>query len=747
MVIDGYCLLQSGTKQNLNGIVWTGDQYVCVGDSGTVLKSHDGQTWVRVSFPTSDDLKSIIKLDTMMLIRSGNAGSYFLTNNLLQNFEAKTNVLFLDDSLTFYDQSIFFIDTFRVSPYLVSSGIARFSPQVSQSPVNIVWTPANEENSYNNYRLWSMTSSPTRIVACGEYGVVESDGSSRLVPFVISSVDGIEWDTTLIPSLLNIRKVIWTGEQFIACGGWGMAFSEDGIQWQPFTFYTDINTQRCLYGYGKILNLDSYAVWSINGASVLDTLRKAKISWYQNEIFTVSSAAISLSAAVTVGNSGNIATFSNAENVWTKCTTSITSNLNDICSNGNMFVTVGDQGCIAVSPDGKSWEHSVLLYKDTTLSSFGDFDIGLQGNITIASACTSKKSVVIEPGTTLKMAPGAHMVLNYLVGKATKNNQIRFKALVPEQPWGGISIRSGTLEYCIISGGTGKAFESYFYTRGGLLFTIDNVSFSHLSIITSDQQNFPTFYACDGEFTAHAVNVKGKAIIGANSGSSYTFYNSLFQDETSIYVSSIQNDAQSRGYFNNCTFGRDCSMSASSQATEAVRLVATNCAFVDTVIQGDHQYVGFDNCMYGDSLFVDADARNFNLRPGSVAIDKGIIKNIIHTEDFAGNPRVYGQAIDIGAIEYNPDAAKVSLRESVRAAVTIMVHGRMLKLSLSASNRHHASVFITDCSGRLLWKCHIPSSKVRSGNISFALPRLNPGIVLIRVYHGNVNQCRRVLLL
>lgn len=744
MVVDGYSVWQRDTKHNLNGIIWTGDQYICVGDSGTILKSNDGYAWTQVSFPASDNLKSIVKLDTMLLIRSGNPGSCFLTNNLLQTFEAKNNVIFEDGSITLFDNSIFFIDTLRVSQYEIIGKIVKISPQVNQSPVNVVWTPANEENSYNNYRLSSITSSPDRIIACGTYGVINSDGSGTLVPFVISSANGIDWDTVEIPALLNIHKVIWTGEQFIGCGAWGLSFSKDGVQWQSSIFNTGINTQRCLYGYEKVINSDSYTVLTVNGTSVPDTLPVGMPGW--NQKFKVNSSAISSSAVVSVGDSANIATFSNIKKGWDRCTTSITSNLNAICSNGNMFVAVGDHGCIAVSQDGKLWDHSVLLYKDTTLSSFADFDIGLQGNINITSACTSSRCVVIEPGTTLKMAPGTHIVFNYLEGKGLKNNPIQFQASDPEQPWGGLSIRSGTLEYCNISGGIGKTFDDFIGSYGGLLFIYENVSFSHLYIITEDEQYYPVFHAYDGTFTAQAVNVKGKARIRASTGSSYTFYNSLFQDETDISVSSIQNNFPSYGYFNNCTFGRGCSMSASSDATEAVRLIATNCAFVSDVT-GNHQYVGFYNCMYGDSLFADAAAGNFNLRAGTVAIDKGINEKIIYTTDLTGNPRIYGNAVDIGAIEYNPEVSKIASRESVKSTVSIMVHGRVLKLSLPPSNRHNCSVFINDYSGRLLWKCHIPSTQARSGNISVALPRLSKRIVLIRVNYDNENQFRKVLLL
>lgn len=90
------------TKNNLNEVIWNDDQFVCVGDSGTVLKSTDGRTWERVSFPAADDLKSIEKVDTMLMIRSTHEGTYFLTDHSLQNFEAVTNPVYPADCYTYF---------------------------------------------------------------------------------------------------------------------------------------------------------------------------------------------------------------------------------------------------------------------------------------------------------------------------------------------------------------------------------------------------------------------------------------------------------------------------------------------------------------------------------------------------------------------------------------------------------------------------------------------------------------------
>ena len=55
------------------------------------------------------------------------------------------------------------------------------------------------------------------------------------------------------------------------------------------------------------------------------------------------------------------------------------------------------------------------------------------------------------------------------------------------------------------------------------------------------------------------------------------------------------------------------------------------------------------NSIVADPLFVDPDNGNFNLIPGSLAIDAGV--DIGLTQDFEGNPIPLGSAPDIGAYE------------------------------------------------------------------------------------------------
>lgn len=56
--------------------------------------------------------------------------------------------------------------------------------------------------------------------------------------------------------------------------------------------------------------------------------------------------------------------------------------------------------------------------------------------------------------------------------------------------------------------------------------------------------------------------------------------------------------------------------------------------------------------LYGDPAFLDAAARLFQLKAGSMAIDRGAAAG--STVDLNGNPRIYGAAIDLGAYEWRP---------------------------------------------------------------------------------------------
>ena len=69
--------------------------------------------------------------------------------------------------------------------------------------------------------------------------------------------------------------------------------------------------------------------------------------------------------------------------------------------------------------------------------------------------------------------------------------------------------------------------------------------------------------------------------------------------------------------------------------------------------------------VFEEGKLVNADALDLSLLEGSPAIDAGSNDAAEAETDLAGNPRIAGAAVDLGAYEYqgNPDAAE-SARES-----------------------------------------------------------------------------------
>ncbi len=73
---------------------------------------------------------------------------------------------------------------------------------------------------------------------------------------------------------------------------------------------------------------------------------------------------------------------------------------------------------------------------------------------------------------------------------------------------------------------------------------------------------------------------------------------------------------------------------------------------IDTNIQvGSVSDVGL-NPIYLDPMFVDASKRNFHLKVGSPALDKGITEYFIPETDYDGHARSQGSGTDLGAFEY-----------------------------------------------------------------------------------------------
>ena len=237
----------SGTTNPLHGVTWSGTQFVAVGDSGTILTSPDGITWT-----------------------SHTAGTYPL-----------------------------FGVTWSGSQFVAIG----FYSNIYTSPDGIAWTLRNTGINGNVLSgdvltsvAWSATK--TLFVAVGRGGAL------------ITSPDGVTWATQNFGTGAYQMGVTWSGSQFVAVGyatsGDVIYTSPDGVTW----------TSR-----------SSGATASPNA-----------VAWSGTEFVAVGGS-----------NTGTILTSPDGIN-WTQQASGTTNYLSGVIWSGSEFVMVGNQNTLLTSP-------------------------------------------------------------------------------------------------------------------------------------------------------------------------------------------------------------------------------------------------------------------------------------------------------------------------------------------------------------------------------------------------------------
>jgi hypothetical protein len=129
------------------------------------------------------------------------------------------------------------------------------------------------------------------------------------------------------------------------------------------------------------------------------------------------------------------------------------------------------------------------------------------------------------------------------------------------------------------------------------------------------------------------------AIVNVQAGEVYN--NTLFNNGESIRIAPDRRHAQSLGQADVANNILDQEIMAPSRLTIAPRH--------NHVLAGPAE----------DGLFVDAEQRDFRLRPSATAvIDQGVDLRAAVRRDYAGTPRPQGQGYDIGAFEYRAEISR-----------------------------------------------------------------------------------------
>lgn len=206
----------SGSTKYLTSVAWSGTLYVAVGDSGTILTSPDGVSWTSRSSGTTALIYDVVW-----------SGSQFVAVGWV-NYPENTTILRSPDGVTWTSSSLGNAGPLQgvvwSGTQFVAVGYSDFplTATIFTSTDGITWTPIA---SGVKGHLHSVAWSGTQFVAVGP--------SYNLVNTILTSPDGVTWTLrTAGPEIFTLFDIIWAGSKFVAVGfGGDILTSPDGVVW------------------------------------------------------------------------------------------------------------------------------------------------------------------------------------------------------------------------------------------------------------------------------------------------------------------------------------------------------------------------------------------------------------------------------------------------------------------------------------------------------------------------------------
>ena len=209
--------LRSSGTQKLNRVIWSGSQFVAVGGNPvggttTILTSPDGVSWTPQPLTgVTGSLSAVAWSGSLFVaVGSGNAGNGILTSpdGVTWTAQTSTNTGYLSDVI-----------------WTGSQFIAYGNDATLTSPDGVVWTAA----TVTSPGFSAITYGAGKFVGVGGLGI-------------FTSTDALSWTAQVSGTQKTLRDVTWTGELFAAAGDAGtLLTSPDGITWTTYPAPTSQN--------------------------------------------------------------------------------------------------------------------------------------------------------------------------------------------------------------------------------------------------------------------------------------------------------------------------------------------------------------------------------------------------------------------------------------------------------------------------------------------------------------------------
>jgi len=237
----------------LNDIIWVNNQFIAVGDSGTILLSSNGVTWSNI---IPNDPNYLAYRFTSIIWTGSNYMVTGIADNMGTDF-----IMTSSDGLNWSTQILLSSSqlneaSFNGSRYVL---VGSNSNVLSKIPLSNLVTSSDGINwSYNNIPnidFYSVVWSGTMFIAVGY-------DKLNMTSAIFSSNDGVSWSQQNAGIGNNqLRSIIWDGSQFIAAGGTDTSLgvvltSPDGITWGSQNLPINTSTLNNLL-------LDRDTVWAV----------------------------------------------------------------------------------------------------------------------------------------------------------------------------------------------------------------------------------------------------------------------------------------------------------------------------------------------------------------------------------------------------------------------------------------------------------------------------------------------------
>ena len=410
---------------SLKSVTWSPvlGLFVAVSDSGKVLRSPDGISWLIQAYTASSGFTNITWDATANQFVAVGLGGLISTSPAGINWTERTS-----------GTTLFLNGVVRQGSDLVAVGR---SPVLKSSDNGVTWTQTST-GWYN-----AVAALGSNVLAAGPSGKVHASTDSganwtvmqpsagvtdanaedivwngskfvvtgNFLSFSLSSLDGVSWVKT---SSSSPKKITWDGTNFVGVSGNRVFTSADGLSWSAVLLS---NTPSPILA---TIAWDGSQYIAIGSAGGIFTSPDSTTDTWTKRTVTPAPITDNLTAInadgplpVIVGNAGTVLVSSDVGVTWAAPATLpaiTTKNMFDIIWTGTQFVAVGDDGTVITSSDGNTWTQQTVF---TVYSLKGIYWDGSQytavtssGNIFTSADLNSWTEQVSGTSTQLKAISG-----------------------------------------------------------------------------------------------------------------------------------------------------------------------------------------------------------------------------------------------------------------------------------------------------------------------------------------------------